>query len=117
MPSKAELKAVEENIFGKSKVQKSAVRKAGDCKAYVEEEYTNYMAIRSTSIKLMELVENGLSISMNYGVSASKSFYRDMIDSLEDFMDSAGIFTAKYLDEEQLKSDIESEYLNEHGEE
>ena len=36
MPSKAELKAVEENIFGKNRVQKSKVRKGGiDDDSYV----------------------------------------------------------------------------------
>lgn len=116
MPSKAELKAVEESIFGKNRVQKSAVGKANQCKEYVEAEFENYKAIRSTAYKLMDLIENGLSISQNYGVSSSVRFYRDLIDNFDDFTDSAGLFVAKYLNDEELKSDIESEYMSEHEE-
>ena len=116
MPSKAELKAVEEDIFGKDRVQKSAVGKANQCKEYVKEESENYMKIRSTVLKLSELVENGLSIATNYGVSTSLRLYRDMIDSLEDFIGTAGLNIDRFPDEEQLKYDIESEYMSAHEE-
>ena len=116
MPSKAELKAVEQNIFGKNRVKKSVVGKADQCKEYVEKEFENYKAIKSTAYKLADLIDNGLSLGQDYGVPISVKYYRDLIETFDEFMDSANLFVARYLNDEELKGDIESQYRDAHEE-